>query len=88
MAHNIEFKWFTELICSLEEAAARKVITVAWETGMPIGPNMFVAMEVFFCDVLRIDIPEFFEGIKEESLGMEEKSCVVTMSIIIMIAEN
>ena len=61
---------------------------VAWEFGMPIGPKLCVAREVFFCDVLRILLSEFDEDPKEPSLDIEERSCVIAMFVIIMSAEH
>ena len=54
---------------------------------MPIGPNIFVAEDVFFCDVLRILLSDFDEGLKQPSLGIEERSCAIAMFVIIMRAE-
>ena len=48
---------------------------VAWESGMPIGPKLCVATEVFFCDVLRILLSDFDEGLKQPILDIEERSC-------------
>ena len=61
---------------------------VAWESGMPIWSKLCVASAVFFCDVLRILLSEFDEDSKEPSLGVEERSCVIGMFVIIMSAEH
>ena len=61
---------------------------VAWELGMPIGPNIFVAMEVFFCDVLRILLSEFDESQKQTSLGIKVSCCASGISVIIMSADQ
>ena len=58
---------------------------VAWEFGVPIGPQLCVATGVFFCDVLQMLLSEFDEGLP--SLDIEERSCVSGMFVIIMSAE-
>ena len=60
----------------------------AWEFGMPIGPNIFMAEEVFFCNVLSILTSEFDESQKQTSLGTKVSHCVNGMSVIIMGAEH
>ena len=50
--------------------------------------NIYVAREVFFCHVLRILMSEFNEGLKEPSLGIKERCCVIGMFVIIMSAEH
>ena len=37
-----------------------------------IRAKLFVAMEVFFCDVLRIYLSEFGKGQEEPSFGIKE----------------
>ena len=49
--------------------------------------ELFVAREVFFCHVLRILLSEFDEVLKEPSLSIKERSCVIGMFVIIMSAE-
>ena len=48
--------------------------------------NIYVAREVFFCHVLRILMSEL--GLKEPSLGIKERCCVIGMFVIIMSAEH
>ena len=60
---------------------------VAWEFGMPIGPNIFMAMEVFFCHVLRIVTSEFDKSQEQTSLGINVSCCASGMSVVIMSAE-
>ena len=60
---------------------------VAWEFGMPIGPNIFVAMEVFFCHVLRILTSEFDKSQEQTSLGIKVSCCATGMSVVFMSAE-
>ncbi len=60
---------------------------VAWESGMPIGPNIFMAMEVFFCHVLRILTSEFDKSQEQTSLGIKVSCCASGMSVVIMSAE-
>ena len=60
---------------------------VAWEFGMPIGPNIFVAEEVFFCDVLRILMSDLDKSQEQTSLGIKVSCCVSGMSVVIMGAE-
>ena len=60
---------------------------VEWESGRPIRLKLFMAMEVFFCHVLRI-LTSDLDGVKNKhSLGEEERSCVIAMFVIIMSAE-
>ena len=49
--------------------------------------NIYVAREVFFHHVLRIHMSEFDEDLKEPSLDIKERSCVIGMFVIIMSAE-
>ena len=49
--------------------------------------NIYVAREVFFYHALRILMSEFNEGLKEPSLDIKERCCVIGMSVIIMSAE-
>ena len=44
---------------------------VEWESGMPLGSNLFVASEVLFRDVLRIYLSDFGKGQEEPSLGIK-----------------
>ena len=60
---------------------------VEWESGMPIGPNIFMAMEVFFCDVLKILTSEFDKGQEQTGLGIKVSCCASGMSVVIMSAE-
>ena len=50
--------------------------------------KLFMAREVFFCHVLRILLSEFDEDPKEPSLDIEERSCMITMFVVIMSAEH
>ena len=50
--------------------------------------NIYMAREVFFCHVRRIHMSEFDEGLKEPSLGIKERCCVIGMFVIIMSAEH
>ena len=61
---------------------------VEWEYGPPLGAKLFVARRCFKCNVLRILTSEFDEDQKQTSLGIEERSCVIAMSVIIMNAEH
>ena len=60
---------------------------VAWESGMPSGPNIFVAMDVFLGHVLKILTSEFDKGQEQTSLGINVSPCVSGMSVVIMSAE-
>ena len=60
---------------------------VAREDGWHIKAKLCVARTVFFCHVLRILLSEFDEDLKEPSLGIKERSCVIGMFVIIMSAE-
>ena len=61
---------------------------VAWEYEVHLGSKLFMARAVFFCDVLRILLSEFDEDPKEPSLDIEERSCMITMFVVIMSAEH
>ena len=53
-----------------------------------IKARLFMASDAFFCYVLRILMSEFDEGLKEPSLGVKERSCVIGLFVIIMGAEH
>ena len=57
---------------------------VEWESGMPLGANIFVANGVFKCDMLRILLLQFHEGLEEHTLGTKERSSASAMSLVIM----
>ena len=59
-----------------------------WEDCWPLKAKLCVAREAFFCHVLRILMSEFNEDLKEPSLGIKERSCVIGMFVIIMSAEH
>ena len=61
---------------------------VAWEFGMPIGPNIFVAMEVFLCHVLKILTSDLDKSQEQTSLGIKVSCCASGMSVVIMGAEH
>ena len=61
---------------------------VSGEYAGPLGSKLFMARRCFKCNVLRIILSEFDEDLKEPSLGVEERSCVIAMSVIIMSAEH
>ena len=60
---------------------------VAWESGMPIGPTLCVATEVFFCYVLRILTSEFDKSQEQTRLGINVSCCASGMSVVIMCTE-
>jgi hypothetical protein len=60
---------------------------VAWESGMPIGPNIFMAMEVFVCDMLRILTSDLDKSQEQTRLGIKVSCCASGMSVVIMSAE-
>ena len=53
-----------------------------------LPPAAHVASGAFFCHVLRILLSEFDEGPNKPSLGIEERSCVNAMFVVIMSAEH
>ena len=55
---------------------------------MPLKAKLCVAREAFFCHVRRILLSEFDEDPNKPSLGIEERACVIAMSVVIMIAEH
>ena len=57
---------------------------VEWESGMPLGAKLSMARRVFKCDVLRIPLSEFHEGLEEHTLGTNEISSASAMSVAIM----
>ena len=60
---------------------------VEWESGMPIVPNIFVAMEVFLCHVLKILTSDLDKAQEQTSLGIKVSPCASGMSVVIMSAE-
>ena len=60
---------------------------VAWEFGMPIGPNIFVAEDVFFCHVLRIPMLDLDKSQEQTRSGIKVSCCASSMSVVIMSAE-
>ena len=58
------------------------------EKSRPLRANIFMARRCFKCNVLRILLSECDEDLKEPSLGVEERFCVIAMSVIIMSAEH
>ena len=60
---------------------------VAWDSGLPLGPNICVAIRAFKRDVLSIRPSDFDEGSKQTSLGIKERSCASGVFVIIMRAE-
>ena len=60
---------------------------VEWKSGMPIGPNIFVAEDIFFCHVLRILSSEFNKSQEQTSLGIKVSCCASCMSVVIIGAE-
>ena len=61
---------------------------VSWEYGSHLGAKLFMARRCFKCNLRMILLSEFDEGLKEHSLGIEERSCVIAMFVIIMSAEH
>ena len=53
-----------------------------------ITANIFMARRLSKLNLLRILLSEFDEGLKEPSLGIKERSCVIGMFVIIMGAEH
>ena len=53
-----------------------------------IKAKLCMAREAFFYHVRRIHTSEFDEGLKEPSLGIKERSCVIAMSVVIMSVEH
>ena len=58
------------------------------EDCWPLKARLCVASGAFFCHVRKIHMSEFDEGLKEPSLGIKERSCVIGMFVIIMSAEH
>ena len=58
------------------------------EDCWPLKARLCVASGAFFCHVLRILLSEFDEDPNKPSLGIEERSCVNAMSVVIMSAEH
>ena len=53
-----------------------------------LGAKLFMARRCFKCNVLMILLSEFDKDLKEPSLDVEDRSCVIVMSVIIMSAEH
>ena len=58
------------------------------EDCWPLKARLCVVSGAFFCHVLRILLSEFNEDLKEPSLGIKERYCVIGMFVIIMSAEH
>ena len=58
------------------------------EDCCPRKARLCMASDAFFCHVLRILPSEFDEDRNKPSLGIEERSCVNAMSVVIMSAEH
>ena len=61
---------------------------VAGKIAGLLKARLCVASGAFFCHVLRILMSEFNKDLKEPSLGIKERSCVIGMFVIIMSAEH
>ena len=60
---------------------------VEWESGMPLGPKLFVARQVFKRDVLRILMSDLDKSQEQTSLGIKVSCCASAMSVVITGAE-
>ena len=58
------------------------------EDCLHIKARLFMASGAFFCHVVRILLSEFDEDPNKPSLGINERSCVIGMFVIIMSAEH
>ena len=58
------------------------------EDCCPLKARFCMASDAFFCHVLRNLLSEFDEVQNKPSLGIEERSCVNAMSVVIMSAEH
>ena len=61
---------------------------VLGEMSRPLRAKLFMARRCFKCNVLRILLSEFDEDLNEPSSGVEERSYVIAMSVIITSAEH
>ena len=61
---------------------------VAWDSGLLLGPNRYMASRVFKRDVLRILMSDLDDGQENHTLGIKERSSVSGMSVVIMRAEH
>ena len=87
LAHNVD----SEVTHRASLASLKKLSSKSnyggWEDCWLLQPKLCVAREVFFCHVLRIHLSEFDEDPNKLSLDVKERSCVITMFVIIMNAE-
>ena len=87
LAHNVD----SDMTNRASPASLKKLSSEnnngGWEDHWLLKANLCVTREAFFYYVLRILMSEFNEDLKEPSLGINERSCVVGMSVIIMSAE-
>ena len=54
------------------EAQAQRVIMVEWGKRAPLRANIFMARDVFFHDVLRIELSDLHEVAREHTRGTKE----------------
>ena len=57
---------------------------VECDSEWPLGPKLSMVRRVFKCDVLKILLSDFDDGLKEHTSCTKERSCVRTMSVVIM----
>ena len=70
-----------------KESFAQRVIMVEWESGMPLGANLFGANACFKRDVLWIPTSDLDKGQEEHTIGSKERSSASPMCVFIMSAE-
>ena len=58
------------------------------EDCCPLKARLCVASGAFFCHVLSVLPSESNEDLKEPSSDIQERSCVIGMSVVIMSAEH
>ena len=72
LTHNVEKAMTRRAFLLPFRSSAQRVIMRPGGRQAKIRANIFVAREVFFCDVLRIYLSEFGKGQEEPSLGIKD----------------
>ena len=84
-------KYYDKMTHRASLASLKKLISESNNGGgedcWPPKARLCVASGAFFCHVLRIILSEFNEGLKEPSLGIKERCCVISVFVIIVSAE-
>ena len=86
LAHNVDSDMTHRASLASLKKLSSESNNVGREDCWLLKAGLCVASDVFFCYVLRVLLSEFHEGLKEPSLGIKERCCVIGMFVIIMSA--